>query len=69
MVFFHFALNLVPILHANSFGGTMGFLDHGVQSEGTGLELLKVLVGANEFRKDEPGDWLQQLKLETTVPL
>jgi hypothetical protein len=36
----------------------MGFLDHGVQSEGTGLELLKVLVGANEFRKDEPGDWL-----------
>ena len=49
MVFFHFALNLVPILHANSFGGTMGFLDHGVQSEGTGLELLKVLVGANEF--------------------
>ena len=43
MVFFHFALNLVPILHANSFGGTMGFLDHGVQSEGTG-ELLKVFI-------------------------
>ena len=41
----------------------MGFLDHGVQSEGTGLELLKVLVGANEFLKR--GTW----RLASTIEI